>query len=68
MGASLLHPDGLLHTPAVKAAWCHAEKDSGSFVPITAFDCRGLDPTGWHPEVSTHISMQSTSSAGALGT
>ena len=67
MGASLLHLDGLLGRPALKTAWCHADKDSGSFVPIIAFDCRGLDPTGWHPEVGTQI-MQLTTSAGAHGT
>ena len=68
MGARLLHPDGPLYTPALKAAWCHAEKDNGSFVPIIAFDCRGLDPTGWHPEVSMWIIMQWDTFAGALGT
>jgi hypothetical protein len=24
--------------------------DSGQFVPIVAFDCRGCEPTAWHPE------------------
>jgi hypothetical protein len=24
--------------------------DSGSFVPIVAFDCRGCEPTAWYPD------------------
>ncbi len=37
-------------------------------MPIIAFDCRGLDPIGWHPEVRTQSIMQSVTFAGALGT
>jgi hypothetical protein len=25
------------------------EEDSGEFVPVIAFDCRGLEPLKWHP-------------------
>lgn len=27
-----------------------AANDSGQYVPIVAFDCRGLEPTKWYPE------------------
>lgn len=30
---------------------CRAEGDSGQWVPIAGFDCRGLEPIGFHPEV-----------------
>ena len=25
-------------------------EDLGKFVPIVAFDCRGCEPTAWHPD------------------
>jgi hypothetical protein len=28
-----------------------AEEDSGKFVPVAAFECRGLEPMAYHPEV-----------------
>ena len=33
-----------------------AEK-AGKWVPIVAFECRGMEPTAWHPEVrlSHHV-------------
>lgn len=35
---------------SVNASSC-AEEDSGQWVPIVGFDCRGLEPVGFHPEV-----------------
>lgn len=31
-----------------------AEQDSGQWVPIVGFDCRGLEPVGFHSEVWMH--------------
>jgi hypothetical protein len=28
----------------------HAETDTGSWVPVVGFDCRGLEPVGFHAE------------------
>lgn len=44
------HAAHLTVTPVKNVTRAYTEKDSGSFVPIIAFDCRGLDPIGWHPE------------------
>ncbi len=29
----------------------NAADDEGKFAPLVAFECRGLDPIEWHPEV-----------------
>ena len=29
-------------------------EDDGKWVPLVGFDCRGMDVTGWHPEVCLH--------------
>lgn len=31
----------------------YAADDDGNFVPIIGFDCRGLEPIHWHPEVDS---------------
>lgn len=32
--------------------WCvSAEDDDGKWVPVVAFECRGIEPTAFHPEV-----------------
>jgi hypothetical protein len=28
-----------------------AEEDNGKWVPVIAFECRGLEPVAYHPEV-----------------
>lgn len=32
---------------------CVAEEDQGKFAPIVGFECRGLEPIDWTPEVLT---------------
>lgn len=34
-----------------KIKGCYTAEDEGSFVGIVAFECRGMDVTGWQPEV-----------------
>ncbi|BDA44885.1 probable CXXC motif containing zinc binding protein [Coccomyxa sp. Obi] len=33
-----------------KIKGCYTAEDEGSFVGIVAFECRGMDVTGWQPE------------------
>lgn len=35
----------------VPCCYYPAEKDEGKFAPIVGFECRGLDPIEWRPEV-----------------
>ena len=34
-----------------KIVFRNAADDEGKFAPLVAFECRGLDPIEWHPEV-----------------
>lgn len=43
---------GLIALKSFRQA-CAAEEDSGQWTPIVGLDCRGLEPIGFHPEVST---------------
>lgn len=38
----------------------YTAEDEGSFVGIVAFECRGMDVTGWQPEVGAHIHVQTS--------
>jgi hypothetical protein len=31
-----------------------ADEDDGQFVPLMAFECRGIEPTAFHPEVRVY--------------
>ncbi len=35
---------------------CNAADDEGKYAPLVAFECRGLDPIEWHPEVRVILS------------
>jgi len=35
--------------------------DTGKFVPVVGFDCRGLEPIDWRPEVGVEKSMPDVS-------
>jgi len=44
--ATRLHRSGV-----IAVAFVHTEDDDGKWVPVVAFECRGIEPTAFHPEV-----------------
>ena len=42
-----------MYIMTLSAMCVNAADDEGKFAPIAAFECRGLDPIDWRPEVRT---------------